>query len=137
MTSSISGVTDTSALLTASGSSPSTAQNTGMSGLVQPNTFLNLLVDEMKYQDPLNPTSSSNFMAQLAQLSQVEQLSTVSASMRISEAANLIGKSVTGVDEAGNQITGTVTGVTNGSNGPTLTIGSNSMTLSSVSQISG
>lgn len=137
MTSSISGVTGTSALLTASGSSPSTAQNTGMSGLVQPNTFLNLLVDEMKYQDPLNPTSSSNFMAQLAQLSQVEQLSTVSASMRISEAANLIGKSVTGVDEAGNQITGTVTGVTNGSNGPTLTIGSNSMTLSSVSQISG
>lgn len=136
MTSPISGVTDTSTLLTASGSSPTTVQNTGMSGLVQPNTFLNLLVDEMKYQDPLNPTSSSNFMAQLAQLSQVEQLTTVSTSMQISEAANLIGKSVTGVDEAGNQITGTVTGVTNGSNGPTLTIGSNSMTLSSVSQIS-
>lgn len=136
MTSPISGVSDTSNLLTASQTQASTSQATGMAGLVQPNTFLNLLVDEMKYQDPLNPTSSTNFMAQLAQLSQVEQLSTVSSSMQISEAANLIGKSVTGIDDAGNQISGTVTGVTNGSNGPSLTIGSNTMSLSSVSQIS-
>lgn len=109
----------------------------GMAGLVNSNTFLKLLVDEMKYQDPLNPTSSTNFMAQLAQLSQVEQLSTVSSSTQISEAANLIGKSVTGYDLNGTLITGTVTGVTNGANGPTLNIGSDSMSLSSVNRISG
>lgn len=110
---------------------------TGMSSLLQPNTFLNLLVDEIKYQDPLNPTSSSSFMAQLAQLSQVEQLTTVSSSMQISEAASLIGKSVTGYDSSGISITGTVTGVTNGSTGPILNIGTNTMPLSSVSTIGG
>lgn len=109
--------------------------STGMAGLVQPNTFLNLLVDEMKYQDPLNPTSSSNFMAQLAQLSQVEQLTSVSSSLAVSEAASLIGKNVTGMDASGNTISGTVSSVTNGSNGPVLDVNGSSVSLSSVTKI--
>lgn len=129
MTSSIDAVSS----LTSTQSSSTPA----MSGLVQPDTFLKLLVDEMKYQDPLNPTSSTSFMAQLAQLSQVEQLSTVSSSAQVSEAASLIGKSVTGYDTSGKLISGNVTGVTNGSNGPILNIGSDSMSLSSVNLISG
>lgn len=113
---------------------PSTT--TGMTSLLQPTTFLNLLVDELKYQDPLNPTSSSSFMDQIAQLSQVEQLQTVSTSQQISEAAALIGKTVTGSDSAGKTITGLVTGVTDGANGPTLNINGAYMSLSSVQQIS-
>ena len=111
------------------------ADNTGMTSLLQPNAFLNLLVDEMKYQNPLNPTNSSDFMSQLAQLAQVEQLTSVSSSVEISEAAALIGKSVTGYDSSGNTITGTVTGVTNSSGGPMLNVGGNSISISSVSQI--
>lgn len=110
---------------------------TGMTSLLQPTTFLNLLVDELKYQDPLNPTSSSSFMDQIAQLSQVEQLQTVSTSQQISEAAALIGKTVTGTDSAGKVITGLVSGVTDGTNGPTLNINGDYMSLSSVQQISG
>ncbi len=53
-------------------------------------------------------------MNQIAELSQVEQLQTVSSSSEISEAAGLIGQSVTGNDTSGTLITGTVTGVTNG-----------------------
>lgn len=113
---------------------PSTA--TGMASLLQPTTFLNLLVDELKYQDPLDPTSSSSFMDQIAQLSQVEQLQTVSTSQQISEAAALIGKTVTGADSAGATITGLVTGVTDGANGPTLNINGDYMSLASVQQIS-
>src|SRR5580692_12015516 len=105
----------------------STAQETGTASLLQPNTFLNLLVDELKYQDPLDPTNSSDFMNQIAELSQVEQLQTVSSSSEISEAAGLIGQSVTGDDTGGQVITGVVTGVTNGTGGPTLDVGGNTL----------
>ena len=115
--------------------STSTAQETGTASLLQPNTFLDLLVDELKYQNPLDPTNSSDFMNQIAELSQVEQLQTVSSSSEISEAAGLIGQSVTGTDTSGTLITGTVTGVTNGSNGPTLDIDGDAMDLSAVEQI--
>lgn len=129
---SISGAT------TPLGAAPSGSGNsgaTGMASLVQPNTFLNMLVDEIKYQDPLNPTSSSSFMDQLAQLSQVEQLNNVSSSMQIGEAASLIGKSVTGADASGSSVSGTVTGVTNGANGPMLDVGGTYVGLSSVAKI--
>src|ERR1700677_2140354 len=100
----------------------STAQETGTASLLAPNTFLNLLVDELKYQNPLDPTDSSDFMNQIAELSQVEQLQTVSSASEISEAAGLIGQTVTADDTSGQLITGTVTGVTNGTNGPTLDV---------------
>lgn len=115
----------------------SAAEDSGMASLLQPDTFLNLLVDELKYQNPLNPTSSSTFMSQIAELSQVEQLENVSSSSQISEAAGLIGQSVTADDTTGALITGTVTGVTNGPNGPTLDVGGDSVTLSDVQQIGG
>lgn len=112
-----------------------TASTKGTAGLLDPNTFLSLLVAELRYQDPMDPTNSANFMSQLAQLSQVEQLQTVASSSKIGAAAALIGQSVTGIDATGNVVTGTVTGVTNGSNGPTLDVGGNLMTLSNVTQI--
>jgi flagellar basal-body rod modification protein FlgD len=113
----------------------STAQDTGTASLLQPNTFLDLLVDELKYQNPLDPTDSSDFMNQIAELSQVEQLQTVSSASEISEAAGLIGQTVSGTDAGGAQISGTVTGVTNGTNGPTLDVDGDSMDLASVQQI--
>ncbi len=136
MTAPISSISNTlvPAASTTAGSNGS--GSTGMASLVQPTTFLTMLVDEIKYQDPLNPTSSSNFMAQLAQLSQVEQLNTVSSSMQMSEAASLIGKSVTGTDASGKSISGTVSGVTNGTSGPTLEVNGTSIDLSSVTKIS-
>ena len=36
--------------------------------------FLNLLVEELKHQDPLNPMDNHQFLAELAQLSTLEQL---------------------------------------------------------------
>ena len=51
MTSPISPVTDQNQGSTANTSSLGTA------GLLDPSTFLSLLVDELKYQNPLDPTS--------------------------------------------------------------------------------
>jgi len=126
--------TDTSTVPVGDTSS-STADDTGTASLLQPNTFLSLLVDELKYQNPMDPTNSADFMNQIAELSQVEQLQTVSSSSEISEAAGLIGQTVTGNDTSGNEITGEVTGVTNGTSGPTLDINGDSVDLSAVEQI--
>jgi flagellar basal-body rod modification protein FlgD len=47
---------------------------TNVDGLANENTFLQLLVAQIKNQDPTNPTDSVQFLGQLAQFSQLEQL---------------------------------------------------------------
>ena len=42
--------------------------------LTNESTFLNLLVAQIKNQDPLNPADSTQFVGQLVQFSQLEQL---------------------------------------------------------------
>ena len=135
MSMSTSPVGSTSAVPLGDTAASGGATSTGLASLLAPNTFLTLLVSELRYQDPMNPTSSANFMSQLAQLSQVEQLQSVSQSSDMGAAASLIGRTITGSDTAGNVITGAVTGVTNGANGPTLDVGSSVVPLSSVTQI--
>ena len=58
MTSPISPVTDQS-----QGSGVG-ASSLGTAGLLDPSTFLSLLVDELKYENLLDPTSSSDFISQ-------------------------------------------------------------------------
>jgi flagellar basal-body rod modification protein FlgD len=114
----------------------SSSDTSGMASLLAPDTFLNLLVDELKYQNPLDPTSSADFMNQIAELSQVEQLQTVSSSSQLNEAELLIGESVTGNDANGNLVTGVVSGVTNAANGPELDFSDgDTMSLASITQI--
>lgn len=50
--------------------------------------FLRLLMEQMKYQDPLNPMDSTEFTAQLAQFSALEQLSNMNDSLDASINAN-------------------------------------------------
>jgi len=54
-------------------SAPS-ALPSSVDGLANQNTFLQLLVAQIKNQDPTNPTDSVQFLSQLAQFSQLEQL---------------------------------------------------------------
>ena len=56
--------------------------------------FLQLLVAQMKYQDPLEPTSNTEYIAQYAQFSQVEQMQNMSSSMDLQRASSLVGKEV-------------------------------------------
>ncbi len=74
--------------------------------------FLQLLVCQMKNQDPLNPQNDTEFVAQLATFSQLEQLQNLNATYEKSQAFSLIGKDVilNVEDETGRekQITGKV-----------------------------
>lgn len=64
---------DRSHLTDAKANAPS-ALPTNVDGLANENTFLQLLVAQIKNQDPTNPTDSVQFLSQLAQFSQLEQL---------------------------------------------------------------
>ena len=54
--------------------------------------FLQLLVTQMKYQDPLNPSSNTEYIAQLATFSQLEQMQNLGAMTSNSQALSLVGK---------------------------------------------
>lgn len=56
--------------------------------------FLGLLVAQMKYQDPLQPTSNTEFVAQYAQFSSLEQMQNMSATLELSRASSLVGQVV-------------------------------------------
>ena len=72
----------------------------------QKDMFLKLLVAQMKYQDPANPASSSEFMAQTATFTQVEKLEEIAAQnasllalQRSSSAGALVGRTVSYTDD--------------------------------------
>lgn len=65
-------------------------------------TFLKLFMAQLQYQDPTAPQDTNQFMAQLAQFSTLEQLTSMNSeieqlrqSQQMSEAAALIGRQVT------------------------------------------
>jgi flagellar basal-body rod modification protein FlgD len=77
-------------------------------------TFLTLLLAQLKNQDPMKPMQSTEFVAQLASLSTVEQsaqqtakLDQVLAVMSLAQAQAVVGHTVTSADGA---ISGRVTG---------------------------
>jgi flagellar basal-body rod modification protein FlgD len=70
-------------------------------------SFLKLLVAEMKHQDPTNPMDATQYVSQLASFSQVEQsvqinskLENILASSQLSQASSIIGKVLTSADGA-------------------------------------
>ena len=82
-------------------SSATPPSNITPTNTVDYNTFLQLLVAEMKNQDPTNPMDTAQYMSQFAQLSTVEQamqtnskLDALLSSQSLSQANGLIGKTV-------------------------------------------
>ncbi len=69
-------------------------QSTSSSSSMDKDTFLQLLVAQMKYQDPLEPTSNTEYVAQYAQFSQVEQMQNMASSTDLARASSLVGEEV-------------------------------------------
>ncbi|RXT35493.1 flagellar hook assembly protein FlgD [Bradyrhizobium betae] len=110
--------------------SKSSSSNTPTSSTgVDYNTFLRLLIAEMKNQDPTNPMDTSQYMSQFAQLSSVEQamqtntkLDSLLSSQSLSQASGLIGKTVSFTDSTGATFTGKVASVSINSDGSVATL---------------
>ena len=87
MADNVIGSSDSISFLTASSSS-----STGLT--VDTDTFLQLLVAQLQYQDPLEPQTDTAFVTQLAQMTSLEQLQAMNSSLTSSQAYDMIGKYV-------------------------------------------
>jgi|GEM_PF-1892745 len=101
-------------------SSTTSSTTTGATGFnsLKPTDFINMMVTELKNQDPLQPASSQDLLAQMSQIGQLQssnQLQTtltgLAAQNQIGAASSLIGKQVLGTDDNSKTVTGTVTSV--------------------------
>jgi len=70
--------------------------------------FLKLLTTQMSNQDPMNPISDTDQIAQLAQFSSLQSMNALLTNSQLQGASNMIGKSVTASDVNGHSVTGTV-----------------------------
>jgi flagellar basal-body rod modification protein FlgD len=61
--------------------------------------FLQLLMTQMKYQDPLNPMDDKEFLGQMAQFTALEQMVNLNATYAKTQAYSMLGKTVTGLYE--------------------------------------
>jgi flagellar basal-body rod modification protein FlgD len=116
---------------------PATGQ-TPASALDQ-DTFLRLMVAQLRNQDPMNPADSSEFLAQTAQFTSLEKLEQVAdlsaqafAAQMAFGASSLVGRSITYVDGDGAEATGVVSSVRFGPSGPSLAVNDTEIPLDRV-----
>ena len=131
---------------TTSSTSGSAANTNPLSSLADNSqAFLQLLVAQLKYQDPMSPVSGTAFLSQTAQMMQASQTTQMvqmvqqeATATETSTASSLIGRSVTGIDTTNNKVTGVVTSVSiDPTNGPTLNLqGGQTVALESVTEVS-
>lgn len=80
--------------LQTSTTSSESLKNSSNKSTVDSDTFLTLLVAEMQNQDPLEPTSNTEWVSQYATFTQVEQMTEMGESMDMLRANSMIGKEV-------------------------------------------
>ena len=94
------------------------------SGEMGKDDFLKLLVGQLRHQDPMNPMEDKDFMGQMAQFSQLEQMTNVASTLRNERAFSLIGREVSyNNKETGELKSGTVEKVSIEAGKTTLTVG--------------
>jgi len=102
-------------------------------------TFLKLMMAQLQNQDPMNPTDSTQFLAQTAQFTTVEKLTSMAAQttqaltlQRDLGAAGMVGRTVTYTATDGSPTQGAVSSVRFTDAGPVLEVGSDEVPLDSV-----
>lgn len=132
---------DVSAVYGATATSATTS-TTASNGDLDKQAFLNLLVAQLRNQDPSNPMDSSDLMAQTTQLTTMERLIELSDTSRESfalqmrmAASGLVGQQVSYIDADGATKTGTVSAVSYLTAVPTVTVGDVQVPLDSISAV--
>ncbi len=100
------------------------------------NEFLQILVAQLGHQDPLSPKEDTEFIAQLAQFSSLEQMVAMAQSSSMSQSYAMIGKFCSGtkLDDNGKEmlVEGIVNGVSTVGGVTTLRVGNVDLPLSGV-----
>ena len=123
-------------------SSNSSANNQKTNQEFDKDTFLKLFIEQLRYQDPLSPQDSSAFMNQMAQFSVMEQLQNLNTSIgqlinmqNVTEAASLVGRTVTVTGSDGTETSGTVEKVLIQQNGSKIVIDGQSYDMTQITQV--
>jgi len=112
------------------------ATPTNPSGMLGQNDFLKLMIAQLQAQNPLEPGNSNEYINELAQFTQVEQMTNMASANELSGAVQLIGRKVSYNGTAGALVTGTVESVQSTATGTTVTVeGTSGVTLSSITDV--
>ncbi|MCW3039068.1 MAG: flagellar hook capping protein [Solirubrobacterales bacterium] len=120
--------------VTNTASAAGTAVKDPTSGLAATSdTFLKLLVTNLQHQDPTKPQDSNEYVAQISQMTMVEQLTKLSTTQSnaakdqaVAATVSLLGKSVSYVGADGTPVEGVVSKVDVSGDTPTITVGEQS-----------
>jgi flagellar basal-body rod modification protein FlgD len=106
------------------------------SGVLGQNDFLKLMIAQLQAQNPLEPGNSNEYLNELAQFTQVEQMTNMANANELSGAVQMIGRKVSYNGISGQPTTGTVESVQSSSTGTTVTVsGVADITLSSITNV--
>jgi len=104
--------------------------------------FLKLLTVQLQQQDPMKPMDDSAFIAQMAQFSSLQQMTTLNSSLQsmrndsqLSSAGGLIGAQVTVANSDKSTVTGVVTGANQTSTGAEVTINGINYPYASITKV--
>ena len=121
---------------------PNPAIETTDNAKLSSKAFLQLLVAQLRYQDPSKPVDTASLMSETATLTQVqssEQTAQVSldllSAQRAQTASGLVGHTVSYTGSDGTLVTGYVTAATISTAKPTLRIGTADVDLSQIQQV--
>jgi flagellar basal-body rod modification protein FlgD len=141
--------TPTAPTTAATGATPAAASTsatpTNPSGEMTKNDFLKLMVAQLQAQNPLEPTEGTAYIGQLAQFTELEQVTNLAqsseqsaSSQRVAQAVGLIGHTVSSTDPStGVTQQGLVQSVQITSAGATLTVeGTPGIELANVTEVS-
>ncbi len=106
-------------------------------GVLGQNDFLKLMVAQLQAQNPLEPGNSNEYLNEIAQFTQVEQMTNLANSSELSDAVQLIGQTVSYTDSSGAPATGKVQSVQSTSSGTTVTVeGVPGVKVASITEVS-
>lgn len=104
--------------------------------------FLTLLVAQLRFQNPMQPTDPSSMLQQTASFTQVEALKDVAKTQQqllglaqASIATSTLGAEVTALDATGQEVTGVVDGIRFTDAGPVLMIGDTDVSIDATTSI--
>ena len=130
------------ALITGSSTPRVGSAAAGAASALDRDTFLKLLVAQLKYQDPSKPVDASEMISQSAQLSVVDKLDLISTSLmesgtsnRLALGGSIIGKQVSFIGPDGSTLGALVSAVTFDGTSTVLRAGSYDVPLDAVKSI--
>ena len=123
-------ITPATATTSSTASANANAASTAKAVTVDYNAFLQLLVQQLKNQDPTQPTDPTQYLSELASFSNVEQtvqtnskLDQILTTSALTQAESVIGKTVTSADSKTSGVVSSVAIGTDGTPTATLTSG--------------